>query len=112
MTPIMANAEAQSISNPTEIVCPTWCTVSAAQHIEELSNWEGSCLHQGTFWEGGGHKLLLATTTWPDGSPDEAEDAAPEITITSTTASALSPLQARGLGRALLTVAGRAAATA
>lgn len=31
-------------TTPT-VVCPEWCTIPHAEHVDELPNWEGSVIH-------------------------------------------------------------------
>ena len=66
------------------IVCPSWCVVPYAEHLEDLPNWDGFALHRGRE-----HRLApvlapdavaqTASMTYIDGTPGPDRDHAPTV---------------------------------
>jgi len=60
------------------IVCPAWCKLSEADHLEQLPETEGCLIHYSTTHtttgaEGHTFEVFLTRTAYTDGSPDERD---------------------------------------
>jgi hypothetical protein len=92
------------ISSSTEIVCPPWCTVSAAEHLEDLPNWEGTCIHRGTIWKSGEREVELVSVTLPNGAL-RSQDGAATINVHVHHEDQLTAADARAMASALISAA-------
>ena len=54
----------------TEVTCPSWCTVTQAEHLENLPNCEGRALHWSAETRGDGWGVRIASSTFADGQLD------------------------------------------
>lgn len=70
----VATSRAPEVLPP--IACPQWCTSSKLEHLANLDNLEGRCVHYSEAVEvatvdHGPTSVHLAVMTWFDGSPNE-----------------------------------------
>lgn len=70
----VATARAPEVLPP--IACPDWCTSSKLEHLANLDNLEGRCVHYSADVEiacvdHGPTQVHLSVMTWFDGSPNE-----------------------------------------
>lgn len=54
---------------PISIVCPPWCTVTHAEHVEDLPQLEGFVIH----WSDLSRRVYHSCSTYIDGTPDPEE---------------------------------------
>ncbi|GAB3253264.1 hypothetical protein GCM10027425_12400 [Alteromonas gracilis] len=57
------------------IPCPSWCTVSQEEHLQDLPDWEGSAIHQSESETIGDITIKVTSMTYADGQPDRTEGA-------------------------------------
>ena len=57
----------------TSVVCPSWCTVSQAEHLNDLPAWEGRVIHWSADASGDDWSVRHSDYTYSDGTPDPAE---------------------------------------
>lgn len=67
-----------AVAEPPKIVCPEWCTVSKADHLSELQQWEGLVLHGSAttrleMRHGEAIELNHCRPAYVDGTPDPSE---------------------------------------
>ncbi|HEX3932848.1 MAG TPA: hypothetical protein VHW64_19310 [Nocardioides sp.] len=89
--------------NPSEIqfTCPPWCRVTREEHLQDLSNHEGRCIHWSADREGRNWALALSGYTYPDGTP--ADDEGLNIELSAQTM--MTPTEARRLAAELIHLA-------
>lgn len=54
---------------PLEIVCPPWCTVTHAEHVEDLPQLEGLVIH----WSDLSRRVYYSACAFIDGTPNREE---------------------------------------
>lgn len=54
---------------PVSIVCPTWCTITREEHLEDLPQLEGFVIH----WSDLSQRVYHSSCTYIDGTPDPEE---------------------------------------
>lgn len=65
-------------ATPPRVVCPPWCTVSEADHLADLRNQEGLCIHHSaTNSRGWG----ISSVTTVDGQVWDADPKEPPVTL-------------------------------
>lgn len=90
-------------TNRPTVVCPSWCTVTQAQHIEQLDGLEGRVIHwSSTRKLGPDFEARLAQTATPEGVEDPDE---PTTIHMEDHPETLSPEEAETAAAALLALA-------
>jgi hypothetical protein len=87
--------------HPSEIQfnCPPWCDRTREDHLEDLGNHNGCCIHTSVDWQGQGWAVALSSLTYPDGTL--AEDEATQVEVDASSCH-MTPQEARTLVRAIL----------
>ncbi|GAB3659320.1 hypothetical protein GCM10027596_16740 [Nocardioides korecus] len=63
-----------AVTAPPTIVCPPWCNITQSEHLADLPNWDGMVVHWSADLPAGeARSVRIASTTFPDGTPDPAE---------------------------------------
>jgi hypothetical protein len=98
--------------HPSEITftCPSWCRMTREEHLEELSEHQGQCIHRspdrnGTSGEGRSWAVSLSSMTFPDGTISDDEGVLVEVYAPNCN---LTPGEARELVQAINTATAEA----
>jgi hypothetical protein len=87
--------------HPSEIQfnCPPWCDRTREEHLEDLGNHRGRCIHYSADDRGEGWVVSVSSFTYPDGTL--AEDEATQVEVDASSCH-MTPHEARTLVRAIL----------
>jgi hypothetical protein len=83
-----------------QFTCPAWCSRSREEHLEELGNFEGRCIHSSADRTGAGWYVAISSITYPDGVP--ADDAGVRVEVDTDGNIVLSAPEARTFALAIL----------
>jgi hypothetical protein len=94
--------------HPSEITftCPPWCRISREQHLEDVGNHEGHCMHYSADQEGDGWIVSLSSMTYPDGT-QAGEEGRTLVEVDAHSVN-LTPDEARKLVQAIITATAEA----
>lgn len=84
-----------STDTPT-IVCPSWCVVPYAEHVEALPNWEGFVIH----WSAETRGVRHSRCAYVDNVPDPEEP--PLVFVHAHTSDGISLEEAEALATRIL----------
>jgi hypothetical protein len=88
--------------HPSEIAftCPPWCRRTRAEHLEDLGNFTGRCVHHSADQTSvDGWTVGLSSFTYPDGAPVDNEVVLVNVAVPDCD---LTPSQARKLVQAII----------
>jgi hypothetical protein len=83
----------------TSVVCPSWCTLTQQEHLEQLDNLEGRCIHYSFEVTARHWSVDHSSDTYVDGTPDPKD---PPIVHLHSSSEGLSVDQAEAFARAIL----------